>query len=301
MKKTFLFLLLLNSISLSAKNTIYIIVHGTWAIEADWWHPGGDFYEELKNMLDPSDNIFSFAWDGDNNDTRRHVAAQRILQLVKSYYNIYDNIVVITHSHGGNVVNLATQMAEPDHSQSGWLWNEDGDPLINIVYAMGTPVHKDYYPNMNVIGNFYNLYSHGDHIQPVLGVYGKTYPHQENLANISVMIDDSAPGHSGLHCRPLAKEIVLLHTWIQRKTSKEPTEYLEGILWIYEHDNAYSKFTYYPTSELLQQNNEIPINPNSENIELIESEYIALGMLFDEHRHLLSEEKIALLENKFIS
>lgn len=88
--------------------------------------------------------------------------------------------------------------------------------LIKKVYVLGTPVEpKKYYPNMNIINTFISLYSTGDFVQPVFGLYKRTYPLHERIANLSVWLDGSGsfirpnkPAHHELH-HPLIGEWIL--------------------------------------------------------------------------------------------
>lgn len=105
------------------------ITHGTFAANADWYRPRGDFYTALRAKrpdLDVHDR--SFRWTGAYSDKARRADAQLLRQWVADQgLQVPD---LFAHSHGGTVANLA--------SKSGAKFKR--------LVLMGWPVHRQWYP-----------------------------------------------------------------------------------------------------------------------------------------------------------
>ncbi len=109
--------------------SITVIVHGTFAAEADWWRLGNretqTFADRLeqrmaqsgcantvwKPALDAELDYADFTWSGRNRDKDRRVAAKRLASALEQVANrvcatAADPLTVhfVAHSHGGNVV-----------------------------------------------------------------------------------------------------------------------------------------------------------------------------------------------------
>ena len=94
----------------SDQKTHVIIVHGTFAKKATWAQPGGAFFEEIQNS-NPNFHVESFNWGGGMGYDRIKAAAtlaEHILTIRKNSNE--SRIILIGHSHGGNVINLASQL-----------------------------------------------------------------------------------------------------------------------------------------------------------------------------------------------
>jgi hypothetical protein len=69
---------------------------------------------------------------------------------------------------------------------------------------------------MQVINNLINLFSTGDYVQPVLGLYGRQFPPQDRLINIEVTLKDHEkksikhPGHFKLHHSCIARWLLYI-------------------------------------------------------------------------------------------
>ena len=148
-----------------ASQTVYIIIHGTWGHPFNWQMPGGDFYEELRISAQEYDATTAFLnWSGKNSHEARLEGARRLVSLIKTYAP-EDSINIVAHSHGGNVGILASQLLE------------NSDYKIDTFFALGTPIHTiSYMPNMNVINRLYNLFSFGDMVQTVGGIFKRELP-----------------------------------------------------------------------------------------------------------------------------
>lgn len=86
-----------------------MLVHGTFALGAAWWQPGGDFHSHLLKGLRPDlykDND-RFAWSGGYSPDARELGAEDLLRWVNSHNEL--GLDLFTHSHGGNVAMLASK------------------------------------------------------------------------------------------------------------------------------------------------------------------------------------------------
>ena len=239
------FFVLLNVSNLSAKG-IVILVHGSFAINATWHQPNGNFYERLKKssaLLNKK--VISFLWAGSPRKNIIQNAGILLAEIIKSYPP-NEEITLIGHSHGGNVIAIASQQLVPlplndskeetTHNQnlSQILFSLTITPrknlasiatkkyIINKIYLLGTPIDSSLYKlNMNVIEVAYNIYSQGDFIQSVGGTYDKIYPTQPGITNLEITIKNSGllnsgtPTHSELHHELLAKWLLFIPEQLQ--------------------------------------------------------------------------------------
>lgn len=238
---------------------VVVIVHGSFAVTKAWWRPGGYFFnivEEQAKTL--GHKVVPFAWSGKPTDQEIRQAGQNLLRLLVSYPP-QERIILIGHSHGGNIINVATNllndyvkevfatskpqtalqaMANFENPETSILQNGEPfdlsattkkqeivnpvNPLVTVpilisypiekIYLLGTPVSTKYMPSMGVVGALINLFSEGDLIQPVVGLYSRCYPLQDRLSNIQVALWEKEkvvnPGHSALHNSVIARWIL---------------------------------------------------------------------------------------------
>lgn len=189
---------------------VYIIIHGTWARPFNWQMPGGDFYEALRISAQEYDGTTAFLnWSGKNSHDARLEGARRLVALIKTY-SPQDSINIIAHSHGGNVGILASQMLKND------------EYTIDTFFALGTPIHNvSYMPNMDVIKRFYNLFSFGDMIQTVGGLFDRELPAGRGIHNIQIRIDNKLINHGSLHNRMIGTWIPIEELWEGLSDQKE--------------------------------------------------------------------------------
>jgi|SaaInlLV_10m_DNA_2_1039722.scaffolds.fasta_scaffold00331_13 hypothetical protein len=266
MKKTCVIIFLL-SIFISA-HPVVVLVHGTLAQERKWYRPGGKFYDELeKQALKQKQVLVSFTWSGKLGEKARINGAKSLAKLIISYPK-EEKIILVGHSHGGNVINFASKLLfdpfenidakEKDildfldkHFSSldnaitlsgargrinmkkqaidTWLSirktklaleegsfavkkkkkGKEKKYKIDEAYLLATPVDTIYYaPNMEVIGCVYNIFSLGDMLQPVGGIYKRMYPEQDRLWNIRLKISESRdPTHMQMHHPIIAEHL----------------------------------------------------------------------------------------------
>lgn len=208
---------------------IIIIVHGTFAIESPWCHPEGKFYKLLERSAhERQDTVVPFNWSGKLNNSARLKAAESLAKVILSYSK--EKITLIGFSHGGNVINLASQLLSkhkpPDYNpvsnMSGFLQIYRKIRKLNIhkkkylidkAYLLATPIDQENYaPNMSVIGAIYNFYSTGDIIQPILGMYERKLIGIERAINFRTQIhngmEEYDPSHEQMHHHMIAPWIL---------------------------------------------------------------------------------------------
>jgi hypothetical protein len=99
------------------KNFKAILVHGTFARNSTWYREGGAFFEALKIWAEKKAvglELVSFKWSGALSASKRLEAAAQLVQTIASEFDNLTDIkkILIGHSHGANVIFLATQMLE---------------------------------------------------------------------------------------------------------------------------------------------------------------------------------------------
>jgi hypothetical protein len=85
-----------------------MLVHGTFALGALWWQPGGDFHSYLLQQIrsDLYNNNDRFVWSGGYSTDARALAADDLVRWVSSHKE--EGLDLFTHSHGGSVAMLST-------------------------------------------------------------------------------------------------------------------------------------------------------------------------------------------------
>ncbi len=189
-------------------HSVFILIHGTWALEETWHMPGGDFFDVLeKNCAHIPAKVIPFCWTGRNRHEARVCAAQGLVKLIQSYPSDV-SINIIAHSHGSNVGILASHILAMD---------KNNNHHIDEFYALGTPINSDYQPDMSIINYVYNLFSFEDLIQPVVGMFKRVYEAHDRIANIRITIDGNQPDHSNLHSPIIGSWLPHLHAWLLKQ------------------------------------------------------------------------------------
>ncbi len=200
--RTLFFICMIWMGALIKAQSVFILIHGTWGADCSWYVPEGDFFVALeKTVYDKNSVVVPFRWSGGCGHESRIKAAQNLVQLIKTY-DENTTIFIIAHSHGGNVVTLA----------SHFLAQEEGNKhCIRALFTLGTPVMSNYLPNMKIIQYLYNLFSFEDLIQTVLGLSVREFPDHKRIANLRVLINGKEPDHAGLHHPLIGKWIAYVH------------------------------------------------------------------------------------------
>ncbi len=204
------------SASFESKPPLYVLIHGTWA-SAERWHrvvrklplwyqPGNKSFEELKKRS--GGTVIAHMWSGDNHLKSRVKGAQDLLCVIKKYAPTH-TINIIGHSHGGNVALLALD----------YLAREGRLDLVHELILLGTPIYVDWYPNsFKAVQRIYNLFSYGDIIQPVGGMYERTLPdHHNHVFNIQLKVNHSCPMHNQLYKVEVIEQIPHFHKFFGEK------------------------------------------------------------------------------------
>lgn len=226
-------------------HTVFIIIHGTWGSEAAWYTPEGDFFTSLEATAQMEKAaVIPFCWSGSNNYEARNKAAKNLSKLIESY-DAHTKIILIGHSHGGNVALLASQLLSTHK--------------ISIIYTLGTPITTSIYPNMNNIKYCYNLFSFEDLIQTVLGLFKREHAMHERIRNIRVILNGTEPDHTQLHHAAIGTWLPYIHSHVMRFEQKHPDKRGEpGVIRI--NSTSPPTYTFDPKrKELLEKDHQLSI------------------------------------------
>lgn len=187
---------------------IFIIIHGTWASQTTWYKEGGDFYTSLADNCHDDDTVISFTWSGKLDHKSRLFAGKELAKHLQKL-PLDSSIIIVAHSHGANVGIIACQELSRKKNNAH---------KIDKFYALAPPVNSiDYMPAMDVIQHFYNFFSLQDYVQPVLGIFGRTYPDHPRIANIRVILENRPGNHSQMHDEMIGQWIPHIHEKLATK------------------------------------------------------------------------------------
>ncbi len=143
------------------KKSMTVIIHGTFAKNAAWYKPGGDFHEYIKknvysDVYSGSDFYFwsgRYALSDKQLKTIWRKAARKLVSWCQSHPA--DTLRLIAHSHGNNVVNMATQ---------------SGLPTCTLI-QLAPPVRDWNLPDMQRVSSdrFFNFHSRIDLVVKIDG------------------------------------------------------------------------------------------------------------------------------------
>lgn len=216
--------------------TVFIVVHGTWAANMSWCKPGGDFFSELKAGALPLDaSVASFTWSGKLDNKSRAQAGKDLAQFIKSYPPT-TAIHIVGHSHGANVGIIASQELAKIPSN---------EHKIAKLYALAAPVNTtQYMPAMNVIDQLYNFFSLYDYIQPVLGIFGRVFPEHPRIANIRVVLEGKAGSHSEMRDPLIGRWLPAIHELLTENYQGNFQHFAfgkPGVIYFFNQGNPYYK------------------------------------------------------------
>jgi pimeloyl-ACP methyl ester carboxylesterase len=203
----------------SEKVEHWILIHGTFARALPWYKKGGSGYEALSQALAHSKErkftIRPFLWSSYNNHPARIKAAQELVELLQQIsVNKYHTIHIVAHSHGGTVALLAADLLASSSQQSA------EQPLLKIheLFALGMPVHADWYPQAwDSIETTYHLFSYGDFVQPVFTMFERMLPEHPNVYNLPVKKNNEGLWHETLRSAEILMQLPTLHTLFLEK------------------------------------------------------------------------------------
>jgi pimeloyl-ACP methyl ester carboxylesterase len=109
------------------RRKLFVLVHGTWANKATWIEESSYFASRLTAAV-PCSETRAFRWTGANREKARRKAALQLAEFTSRLKQDHEDaeIVVVGHSHGGNVALDA--YGEP--------WGRES---IDRVVCLGTP------------------------------------------------------------------------------------------------------------------------------------------------------------------
>lgn len=192
-------------------NRVAILIHGTWGLNSAWHQPGDLFYETLKASLAQAQiKLVNFNWSGKLCYAKRAAAGLNLANLILSY-PVNTSFIIISHSHGGNIGIIASHQLTKKNQ-------------IEAFYSLGLPVDlTNYRPNMQVIQNFYHIFSFGDIHQTSLGMHERVFFDQPKVYNINIEINNTKPQHEDLHGLQIAKWLLEVDKII--KNFKNPSNH----------------------------------------------------------------------------
>lgn len=108
-----------------------LLVHGTWASDAAWYQPGGDFFNHVATLRgDLYGAADFFKWSGGWSDGARFAGATALKQWVESRGE--SGLDLTGHSHGANVILKTTELGL----------------TVGQAVLLSCPVHVDkYFPD----------------------------------------------------------------------------------------------------------------------------------------------------------
>ena len=146
--------------SLSSKRILLFLIHGTFA------HEGQGYYDvnnatylaamDYAATLGNSVELVSINWSGGNTEAARNKAVNYMKYIFKELYgkqDIFTQVNLLAHSHGGNIMNKMTRDSYFNHR-------------IHNMFSIYTPIREELAVNLDAItGKLYHFYSTGDSVQ----------------------------------------------------------------------------------------------------------------------------------------
>lgn len=108
-KKTVSLILFFTLSIVPFSNSVVILIHGSFSSSSSWHSTEGKFFknlEETANLMDQA--VITFNWSGTPSKKEIQKAGKMLAKLIKSYPRD-EKIIIVSHSHGGNIVNIASQ------------------------------------------------------------------------------------------------------------------------------------------------------------------------------------------------
>jgi hypothetical protein len=185
---------------------IFYVVHGTWSDgnpeyfdqSCEEFQATIEFVRELAERYAQPVEIVSFRWSGEDSIEARQEGGDRLRKLTDRHYqtnNGYSVVWAYCHSHGGNIVNIASQ----DVAFDTCIYC--ATPVVEGTLRMYRPLY---------IKRLYHMYATSDPIQQAgsfdrrsLSTFfahrgnGRVYQAQEDkrILNMRLQCDGKGPGH----------------------------------------------------------------------------------------------------------
>jgi hypothetical protein len=110
-----------------------------------------EFFGDNIKKLFKADECKYLYWDGGNEKKNRADAIDKFVDIILNESNVDDEIILIGHSHGGNImIEVANRL---------WYFGK-----LRVI-SLNAPVRKDYKPSKPIINNAIQLYSIWDWVQ----------------------------------------------------------------------------------------------------------------------------------------
>lgn len=127
--------------------TVFLTVHGTFDGVANpdaprWWEPTSPFWQAILTQSPHGQlngTVQSFVWSGKNSAFERESAARALAKELKALRARYDNIHLIGHSHGGNVIEDALERIAWNGARRPSFSKHKNPSKIRSVTTLGTP------------------------------------------------------------------------------------------------------------------------------------------------------------------
>lgn len=154
-----------NGVIENSSKELTLWIHGTFAHKGKaYTNQEHDEFKAVKNFVESQakidgaiDHLINYAWSGHLSDEDREHGGLQLANFLNTFGKNYQKITVIAHSHGCNVVNIASHTLKP------------GIKIDKAIYFAG-PVRedeKDIYKPTEKIRKIYNFYSTNDPVQLV--------------------------------------------------------------------------------------------------------------------------------------
>ncbi len=217
--KVSFWLILSSKIFLAYLNGVVIIVHGSFAVQENWHKPGGKFFEALEKKISlfQEKNLVSFCWSGIPTDSELKLSAQMLTKLIESYPST-ENFILIGHSHGGNIINLCSQIISKQNAEQISQILKSGKTnifkkiiFLDKVFLLATPIMDKYLPALDSILEIYNCFMEHDPIQTLFGIAGQNIPisFSQQVKNIRFILKRTTNllPHTQIHNEVIAEVI----------------------------------------------------------------------------------------------
>lgn len=186
----------------------WIIIHGTFATNNEWYHETGKEHQALlKSIAQATHNHFTlhdFKWSGEHNHAARVKAAESLLSFLEHLTPPYH---IVAHSFGASIALLAAQK----------MFEQKRTFHIAELFCLGAPLYHGWYPDApQRIGALYNLFSYGDMVQTLASLFERTFPPRSHIHNLQVKLNHSCPRHADLHNPAILTQLPRLRTLIQK-------------------------------------------------------------------------------------